>query len=88
MPERRRVVLHFAGVDSAFFAWINGHLVRTVEGRGRFSHLDRPSLANNNAFLRAVGSMSVLDGQPPIYADEDTVERALVRDPAESYDSL
>lgn len=25
---RRRVVLHFAGVDSAFFAWVNGHLVR------------------------------------------------------------
>lgn len=23
----RRVVLHFGGVDSAFFAWVNGHLV-------------------------------------------------------------
>lgn len=32
--ERRRVVLHFAGVDSAFFAWVNGNLVRTGEGRG------------------------------------------------------
>lgn len=26
--EQRRVILHFAGVDSAFFAWVNGHLVR------------------------------------------------------------
>ncbi|CAM9737032.1 unnamed protein product, partial [Ectocarpus fasciculatus] len=25
--EQRRVILHFAGVDSAFFAWVNGHLV-------------------------------------------------------------
>lgn len=31
--EQRRVILHFAGVDSAFFAWVNGHLVR--EGRPR-----------------------------------------------------
>ncbi len=25
---QRRTILHFAGVDSAFFAWVNGHLVR------------------------------------------------------------
>lgn len=31
-PAQRRVVLHFAGVDSAFFAWVNGQLVSFGEG--------------------------------------------------------